>query len=179
MLIFPFGLPPERVIEQAHRQNIAVGVTATCVRVAQDIALAGADFVLARSWEAGGHRGSFDPSQLGEELPVFALVRCLQDCLSIPIVAAGGMMDGRDIAEVLAAGATAAQLGTALLCCDEAGTPPPHTAISPARWREPDTLYFGFQSVSAGKEYRKIRSMTVAKLMATIEQELSQAATRP
>ena len=89
MLTFHFGLTPERVIERAHRQNIAVGVTATYVREAQDIARAGADFVVAQGWEAGGLRGSFDPSQPDEELPVLALVRSLLDCLSIPIVAAG------------------------------------------------------------------------------------------
>ena len=201
VLTFHFGLPPERVVEQAHRQNIAVGVTATCLREAQDITRAGADFVVAQGWEAGGHRGSFDPSQPDEELPVLALVRSLLDCLSIPIVAAGGMMDGRDIAAVLAAGATAAQLGTAFLCCDEAGTARAHrealregeeetvfTSAFSGRPAQQNTLTgalrrwaasagdVGFQSVWAGTGRSKIRSMPAAQLMATIERELSEAA---
>ena len=98
VLTFHFGLSQERVIEQAYRQNIAVGVTATCVREPQDIARAGADFVMAQGWEAGGYRGCFDPSHPDEALPVLALVRSLLGCLSILIVAVGGMMDGRDIA---------------------------------------------------------------------------------
>ena len=153
VLTFHFGLPPERVVEQAHRQNIAVGVTATCLREAQDIARAGADFVVAQGWEAGGHRGSFDPSQPDEELPVLALVRSLLDCLSIPIVAAGGMMDGRDIAAVLAAGATAAQLGTAFLCCDEAGTARAHREA--LREGEEETV---FTSAFSGRPARGMRN---------------------
>lgn len=128
-LTFHFGLPPERVVEQAHRQNIAVGVTATCLSEAKLIAAAGADFVVAQGWEAGGHRGIFDADANDEALPLLALVRALSRDPSIPIVASGGLMNGGDIAEVIAAGATAAQLGTAFLCCDEAGTPATHREV--------------------------------------------------
>ena len=128
-LTFHFGLPPEHAVEQAHRQNIAVGVTATCLSEAKLIAAAGADFVVAQGWEAGGHRGTFTADADDEALPLLALLRALSKDLSKPIVAAGGLMNGGDIAKVIAAGATAAQLGTAFLCCDEAGTPATHREV--------------------------------------------------
>jgi nitronate monooxygenase len=223
VLTFHFGLPPEHVVEQAHRQNIAVGVTATCLREAKLIAAAGADFVVAQGWEAGGHRGIFTADAEDEALSLLALVRALSKDLSIPIVAAGGLMNGRDIAKVIAAGATAAQLGTAFLCCDEAGTPATHREVltdaaaetvftsafsgRPARgvrntfieamagkpvlpFPQQNTLTGslrqwaasakqpGFQSVWSGSGGDKIRPMSAAQLMATLKQELAQAAIR-
>ena len=222
-LTFHFGLPPEWVVEQAHRQNIAVGVTATCLTEAKLISAAGADFVVAQGWEAGGHRGIFDVEADDEALPLLALVKALAEDLSIPIVAAGGLMNGGNIFEVLVAGATAAQLGTAFLCCDEAGTPAAHrkmlsdaaaetvftSAFSgrPARgfrntfieamagkpmlpFPQQNTLTGSlrrwaasaeeseFQSVWAGTGAAKVRAMSAAQLMATLKQELAQAAIR-
>ena len=73
--------------------------------------------------EAGGHRGSFT-NEIAEDYGLLVLVRLIQTEMDIPIIAAGGIMNGRDVAAVLTAGATAAQLGTAFLRCSESGASP-------------------------------------------------------
>ena len=80
---------------------------------------AGADFIVAQGIEAGGHRGIFNPDGEDEKLSAIDLTKQLVKKCSIPVVAAGAIMDGADIANALKAGAVAAQLGTAFLCCDE------------------------------------------------------------
>jgi nitronate monooxygenase len=126
ILTFHFGIPPLRVIEKAHSLGISVGITATSVDEAMAIEKAGADFIVAQGIEAGGHRGIFDPGATDEKLTAIDLTKQLVKCCSIPIVCAGAIMDGADIANALKAGAMAAQLGTAFLCCDESGASPAH-----------------------------------------------------
>ncbi|MDN3986914.1 NAD(P)H-dependent flavin oxidoreductase [Zwartia vadi] len=126
VLSFHFGLPQPEVLERAKLLGIAVGVTATCLAEGQAIESAGADFVIAQGIEAGGHRGTFQPDTLDEDLATLALVRQLSATLRIPVVAAGGIMTGGDIARAKEAGASAAQMGTAFLVCDESGATPAH-----------------------------------------------------
>ena len=124
ILSFHFGLPPEGVIEKAHALGIAVGISATSLAEALAIESAHADFIVAQGIEAGGHRGQFDLLAKDEALSTLALTTQLAKHCRIPIVAAGGIMNGADIHAALAKGAQVAQLGTAFLCCDESGTPP-------------------------------------------------------
>jgi nitronate monooxygenase len=124
ILSFHFGLPPEGVIEKAHALGIAVGISATSLEEALAIESAHADFIVAQGIEAGGHRGQFDLQAKDEALSTLALTAQLAKHCYIPIVAAGGIMNGADIQAALANGAQAAQMGTAFLCCDESGTPP-------------------------------------------------------
>ena len=126
ILTFHFGTPPLRVIEKAHSLGICVGITATSIDEAMAIEKADADFIVAQGIEAGGHRGVFDPSATDEKLTAIELTKKLVKCCSVPIVCAGAIMDGADIANALKAGAVAAQLGTAFLCCDESGASPAH-----------------------------------------------------
>lgn len=126
IVTFHFGIPPLRAIEKAHSLGIVVGITATSVEEAIAIEKAGADFIVAQGIEAGGHRGIFDPNGADEKLTAINLTKKLIKCCSIPIVCAGAIMDGADIANALKAGAVAAQLGTAFLCCDESGASPAH-----------------------------------------------------
>ena len=72
--------------------------TATCVAEAQAIKIAGADFIVAQGWEAGGHRGRFQETSVDEELTLLPLVKALVENVSLPIVAAAGLMTGGDIA---------------------------------------------------------------------------------
>ena len=82
---------------------------------------------MAQGIEAGGHRGHFDADDDSDEQQTTSeLVTRLAALTSLPIVAAGGLMDGKDIRNLLNQGASAAQMGTAFLCCDEAGTSPTH-----------------------------------------------------
>ena len=121
ILTFHFGIPPLSVIEKAHALGISVGITATCLKEAIVIDKAGADFIVAQGIEAGGHRGIFNPEETDEKLPTIELTKLLVRGCSIPVVAAGAIMNGADIAKALKAGAVAAQLGTAFLCCEESG----------------------------------------------------------
>jgi len=124
ILSFHFGLPPDGVIAKAHTLGIAVGVTATSLGEALAIEAANADFVVTQGIEAGGHRGQFDVQAKDEALSTLELTAQVAKHCRIPIVAAGGIMNGAQIQNALAKGAQAAQMGTAFLCCDESGTPP-------------------------------------------------------
>lgn len=126
ILTFHFGIPAPSVIEKAHALGIAVGMTATSLKEAKAIEKSGADFIVAQGIEAGGHRGIFNPEETDEKLTAIELTKLLVKGYSIPIVAAGAIMDGADVANILKAGAVAAQLGTAFLCCEESGASPAH-----------------------------------------------------
>ncbi len=126
VLTFHFGLPEQEFIERAKELGIQVGITATCIDEALKIQATGADFIVVQGIEAGGHRGIFHPDQADEKLSVSELLKQLQAHVSIPMVAAGGIMNGRDIQGVLALGAVAAQMGTAFLVASESGASPAH-----------------------------------------------------
>ncbi|MFM0074573.1 nitronate monooxygenase [Paraburkholderia sediminicola] len=113
---FHLGLPSRERITVLREAGIILFATATSVEEAQAIEGAGVDVIVAQGIEAGGHRGVFDPTAHSDEaLSTLALVSRLVRRTSLPVVAAGGIMDGASIAATLAAGAQAAQLGTAFL----------------------------------------------------------------
>lgn len=116
---FHFGLPAGERIAALRQAGIVLWATATNLAEAQAAAAAGVDAVVAQGYEAGGHRGVFDPAAPDDRLGTIALARLLVRKLDIPIIAAGGIMDGAGIAAVLTLGAAAAQLGTAFVACPE------------------------------------------------------------
>lgn len=115
-----FGLPSAEALESMRRAGALLIGTATTVAEARRCAVAGVDAVVAQGAEAGGHRGSFGVE--GALVGTMALVPQIVDAVRLPVLAAGGIMDGRGVAAALALGAEAAVLGTAFLACDEAGT---------------------------------------------------------
>lgn len=117
---FTFGMVDHARIEQCHRAGIQVIGTATTVAEAQAWHAAGADAVCVQGAEAGGHRGTFLGNFEQSMIGTLALVPQVVDAVDLPVIAAGGIMDGRGVAAVLALGAGAAQLGTAFLSCPEA-----------------------------------------------------------
>jgi nitronate monooxygenase len=121
---FVFGLLDRARVADLHRVGTRVVGTATTVAEAVAWADTGADAVCAQGLEAGGHRGGFVANLGHEQLGTLALVPQIRAAVGIPVIAAGGIMNGAGIAACLALGASAAQLGTAFLCCDEAGTHP-------------------------------------------------------
>ena len=124
---FTFGCPAREVFEQLHAAGAETWVTVTTpaeARVARD---AGADALVVQGVEAGGHRGSFD-DDAGSDLGLLAALQLIGAAVELPLVATGGLSSGRSVAAVLAAGAAAAQLGTAFMRTPEAGTSPAHRA---------------------------------------------------
>jgi nitronate monooxygenase len=116
---FHFGLPAVERIAALHAAGIVLLATATNVAEARLIAAARIDAVVAQGYEAGGHRGLFDPDARDDCLGTIALTRLLVRDLDIPVIAAGGIMDGAGVAACLLLGASAAQLGTAFIACPE------------------------------------------------------------
>ncbi|HDR9130603.1 NAD(P)H-dependent flavin oxidoreductase [Burkholderia vietnamiensis] len=116
---FHFGLPSDEAIAVLKRAGITLFATATHPDEAAQIAAAGIDAIVAQGIEAGGHRGVFDSTGRDDGLGTFALTRLLVRECAVPVIAAGGIMDGEGIAAALALGAQAAQLGTAFVACPE------------------------------------------------------------
>jgi nitronate monooxygenase len=116
---FHFGLPPAPVIDRLKAVGVVLLSSATNLAEAEQAAAAGVDAIVAQGFEAGGHRGVFDPAAPDSQLGVVALTRLLVSKLSVPVIAAGGVMDGAGIAAMLDLGAAAAQLGTAFIACPE------------------------------------------------------------
>lgn len=116
---FHFGLPSADVLSALRTRGISLMATATSREEASAIKLAGLDAIVAQGIEAGGHRGIFDPAAPDDALGTVALTRLLVREAGLPIIAAGGIMDGAGIAAALDLGAVAAQLGTAFVVCPE------------------------------------------------------------
>ena len=116
---FHFGLPSADVIAELKRAGILLLASATNLEEADKLAAAGVDAIVAQGIEAGGHRGIFNPDATDDRLGTFALTRLLVTHCDLPVIAAGGIMDGAGIAATLALGAQAAQLGTAFVACPE------------------------------------------------------------
>lgn len=116
---FHFGLPEKNQIQALRRGGIVLFGSATSVAEAQRLVDAGLDAVIAQGYEAGGHRGVFDYTAPDDRLGTMALTRLLVRLFDIPVIAAGGIMDGAGIAAALKLGAAAAQLGTAFVGCPE------------------------------------------------------------
>lgn len=132
---FHFGLPAAPLLARVKDAGCKVISSATTLREAKYLAEHGVDAIIAQGAEAGGHRGMFLETEVATQTGTFALVRSISAALDVPVIAAGGVADGRAIAASFALGASAVQVGTAYLLCPEAWTHAEHRKLlaDPAR----------------------------------------------
>ncbi|KPG00235.1 2-nitropropane dioxygenase [Rhodopseudomonas sp. AAP120] len=119
---FHFGLPEASLLDRVKASGAKVIASATIVREAIWLEEHGVDAIIAQGAEAGGHRGMFLTSSVAQQPGLFALLPQVVDAVHVPVIAAGGIADGRAIAAAFALGATGVQIGTAYLRCPEART---------------------------------------------------------
>lgn len=155
--IISFGLGnPTAFVEQIHAAGSRVISMVSTVQEAQIVASAGVDAIVAQGAESGGHRSTFDIGPL-DPYPLvgtMALVPQIVDAVSIPVIAGGGIMDGRGVAAALALGASAAQLGTRFLTARESGTAPAYRA----RLLEATEVDTAITTAFSGRPTRSLRN---------------------
>ncbi len=125
---FIFGIPPREILEECRAKGIVTIGTATTPDEAAALEQAGVDAIVASGFEAGGHRGSFIRSAEDSLTGTISLVPRVVDLVSVPVIAAGGIADGRGIVAALALGADGVQMGTVFLACEESGASRLHRA---------------------------------------------------
>src|SRR5438445_3162117 len=122
---FHFGLPDPPLLDRVKRTGAIILSSATTIEEARWLEARGINGIIAQGFEAGGHTARFLGSDPAEALGLFALLPQIVDAVSVPVIAAGGIGDGRGIAAALTLGASGVQLGTAYLHCPESLLPPP------------------------------------------------------
>lgn len=122
LVSFHLGIPAESIIEMVRTAGVRIAMSATNLNEAIAVQAAGADFIVAQGYEAGGHRGVFDPDAKDDKLSTADLVKSISEKCGTPVIATGGIMNGSDIAAALRCGADAVQMGSAFLTVDECGS---------------------------------------------------------
>lgn len=125
---FHFGLPDEALVERVKAAGAKIYSSATTVAEARWLEARGVDAVIAQGAEAGGHRGMFLSEDIADQPGLFALLPQVVDAIRLPVIAAGGIADGRGVAAAFALGASGAQIGTAYLKTPQAATSALHRA---------------------------------------------------
>ncbi|WP_436580366.1 nitronate monooxygenase [Heyndrickxia oleronia] len=157
---FTFGLPTESIVKKLKEKDILLIGTATTVKEAQAIEAVGLDIVVAQGSEAGGHRGSFLESPEKSGIGLMSLIPQINDHVTIPVIAAGGIMDKRGLKAATCLGAQGVQMGTAFLTCKESGAHPQHKkAIIQAT--EDETV---LTSVFSGKYARGVNNHFIQEM---------------
>jgi nitronate monooxygenase len=160
---FHFGLPPVDVMGAVKGAGIFVICSATTVAEARILEERGADAVIAQGTEAGGHRGTFTGVDISMQAGLLALLPQIVDAVKVPVIAAGGVADSRQIAAVFMLGASAVQMGTAFLPCEEANVPESYRAGV----REASDASTVVTDMITGRPARFIRNKLTAELVAS------------
>ena len=136
---FHFGLPPAELLSRVKAAGALILSSATTVAEARWLEQNGVDAIIAQGREAGGHRGMFLSDDIDARPGLISLLPQVRDAARLPVVAAGGISDGRGIAAAFALGADAVQVGTAYLRTPEATT----SRCIASRSRAPETMQRG------------------------------------
>jgi nitronate monooxygenase len=163
---FVFGVPSAQVLERCRSAGIATVGAATTPAEAKLLADAGVDLIVATGFEAGGHRVSFLAEPEDCLTGTLALVPQVVDSVNVPVIAAGGMADGRGIAAALRLGASAAQIGTAFLACEESNAAPLHRE----KLFSPDARRTSLTRVFTGRLARSIHNDFIDALADKVHQ---------
>lgn len=126
---FVFGVPDKSILEECRKRGILTAGAATTIEEARVLADAGVDAIVAAGFEGGGHRPSFLQPAEDSLIGTFALVPSIVDAVNLPVIAAGGIADGRGIKAAMQLGAEAVQIGTAFFACDESGASDYHRQL--------------------------------------------------
>ena len=157
---FVFGIPSPSVLQRCRALGIVTLGAATTVDEAIALEQAGVDMVVATGFEAGGHRVSFLRSAEESLCGSFSLIPQVVDAVRIPVIAAGGIADGRGVAAALALGAQGVQIGTAFLACEESNADATHRTMLFSA----DARYTGLTRVFSGRLARGIRNRLMHEL---------------
>jgi len=163
MVSFHFGLPRPEIVQAIKRAGIFIISSATTVAEARKLEERGVDAIIAQGTEAGGHRGTFSGVDMSVQPTLFALLPQVVDAVSVPVIAAGGVADGRQVAAAFMLGASAVQLGTAFLRCEEANVLNAHRAAL----READDACTIVTDMITGRPARYIRNRLTDDLIAS------------
>jgi nitronate monooxygenase len=163
MVSFHFGLPRPDVVQAIKGAGIFVISSATTVAEARTLEQCGVDAVIAQGTEAGGHRGTFTGVNTSMQPGLLALLPQVVDAVSVPVIAAGGIADGRQVAAAFMLGASAVQLGTAFLRCEEANVLEAHRAAM----REASDACTIVTDMITGRPARYIRNRLTDDLIAS------------
>ncbi|HEY4327288.1 MAG TPA: nitronate monooxygenase [Mucilaginibacter sp.] len=126
---FMFGVPSSNILEQCHKLGIVTMGAVTTLDEAILLEAAGVDMIIASGFEAGGHRPSFLASSETSITGTFVLLQLITEKIKTPVIAAGGIANGKGVAAALTLGASAIQIGTAFLACDESNAPAVHRQL--------------------------------------------------
>jgi len=159
---FVFGIPAPAILAKCRQRNIVTIGAATSIAEAEALDAAGVDLIVATGFEAGGHRPSFLARAEDSLMGTFALTQLVSRRVKAPVIAAGGIADGRGIRAALTLGAQAAQIGTAFLACEESGTTPEHRAVLFSDQARRTTLTRSF----SGRLARGVRNRWVEEMAA-------------
>jgi nitronate monooxygenase len=163
MVSFHFGLPKQEVLDAIKGAGIFVISSATTVAEAKMLERRGVDAVIAQGTEAGGHRGTFTGVDMSMQPGLFALLPQVVDAVRVPVIAAGGIADGRTVAAAFVLGASAVQLGTAFLRCEEANVLDAHRVAL----REATDVSTIVTDMITGRPARYIRNKLTDDLIAS------------
>lgn len=160
---FHFGLPDQEVVDAIKSAGIFILSSATTVAEARILEQRGVDAIIAQGTEAGGHRATFTGVDIGMQAGLFSLLPQVVDAVGVPVIAAGGIADGRTAAAAFMLGASAVQLGTAFMRCEEAKIFDAHRAAL-AQADDSCTL---ITDLISGRPARYIRNKLVDDLVAS------------